>query len=83
MCEIFRKQSASILMKPFMPADIHRRSFLKSSIAAAGFAPILSLVAEQPDVITDTNPLAEDGRAWWFQARYGMFVHWGLYSIHG
>ncbi|NEW85456.1 MAG: glycoside hydrolase [Mariniphaga sp.] len=24
-----------------------------------------------------------DGRDWFFKARYGMFVHWGLYSIPG
>jgi alpha-L-fucosidase len=24
-----------------------------------------------------------DGRDWWFQRRFGMFVHWGLYAIHG
>lgn len=24
-----------------------------------------------------------DGRDWFFDARFGMFVHWGLYAIHG
>jgi alpha-L-fucosidase len=24
-----------------------------------------------------------DGRDWFFQKRYGMFVHWGIYSIPG
>ena len=24
-----------------------------------------------------------DGRDWFFEKRYGMFVHWGLYSIPG
>jgi alpha-L-fucosidase len=24
-----------------------------------------------------------DGRDWWFRHRFGMFVHWGLYAIHG
>lgn len=28
-------------------------------------------------------PRFGDGRDWWFQKRFGMFVHWGLYSIHG
>ncbi|OFY55464.1 MAG: hypothetical protein A2Y87_01780 [Bacteroidetes bacterium RBG_13_46_8] len=22
-----------------------------------------------------------DGRDWFFEKRYGMFIHWGLYSI--
>ncbi|MCX7824087.1 MAG: alpha-L-fucosidase [Verrucomicrobiae bacterium] len=24
-----------------------------------------------------------DGRDWFFEKRFGMFVHWGLYAIHG
>jgi alpha-L-fucosidase len=24
-----------------------------------------------------------DGRDWFFEARYGLFIHWGLYAIHG
>lgn len=28
-------------------------------------------------------PRFGDGRDWWFQKRFGMFVHWGLYAIEG
>jgi alpha-L-fucosidase len=28
-------------------------------------------------------PRFGDGRDWWFEKRFGMFVHWGLYAIHG
>lgn len=28
-------------------------------------------------------PRFGDGRDWFFEKRFGMFVHWGLYSIHG
>lgn len=28
-------------------------------------------------------PRFGDGRDWWFERRFGMFVHWGLYAIHG
>ena len=28
-------------------------------------------------------PRFGDGRDWWFERRFGLFVHWGLYSIHG
>jgi alpha-L-fucosidase len=31
---------------------------------------------------TDTNP--DTARlAWWQEARFGMFIHWGLYAVHG
>jgi alpha-L-fucosidase len=28
-------------------------------------------------------PRFGDERDWWFQKRFGMFVHWGIYSING
>ena len=27
------------------------------------------------------SPATERGLAWWREARYGLFIHWGLYSI--
>lgn len=48
----------------------------------------------KPDQVLATHPapgVAEgtlaprfgDSRDWWFKKRFGMFVHWGLYSIAG
>src|SRR5881275_1356604 len=32
--------------------------------------------------VTHETPAARDARmAWWRDARFGMFIHWGLYSI--
>jgi alpha-L-fucosidase len=76
-----------------LPIDpISRRSFVKLSTAGA-------LAAATPAMHTQeagANPLAtqhgklkyqEDTRAqrlaWWQHARFGMFIHWGLYSIIG
>ena len=28
-------------------------------------------------------PRFHDGRDWWFERRFGMFLHWGIYAIHG
>ena len=25
----------------------------------------------------------KDGRDWFFQKRYGLFIHWGLYALGG
>jgi alpha-L-fucosidase len=30
---------------------------------------------------TDTAPRFGDGRDWFFEKRFGLFVHWGLYAI--
>lgn len=32
---------------------------------------------------SDLNPIVDDRMAWWREARYGMFIHWGLYSLIG
>ena len=58
-----------------------RRTFLESGAAllgAAAFGPgnlparlLRSPFAEPPDM------------GWWREARFGMFIHWGLYSILG
>ncbi len=37
----------------------------------------------QPPEAPTLAPRFGDGRDWWFQKRFGMFVHWGLYAIHG
>jgi len=30
-----------------------------------------------------TIPFPSDRCAWWDEARYGLFIHWGLYAVHG
>jgi alpha-L-fucosidase len=55
--------------------NITRREHLKSIVAAA----------LAPAIRADANalPLPNHDRRiqWWREAKYGMFVHWGLYSI--
>ncbi len=53
---------------------MNRRLFLQTSLAGAAAA------ATAPPRLA---PRFGDGRDWWFQKRFGMFVHWGLYAIHG
>jgi alpha-L-fucosidase len=42
-----------------------------------------SFITENPDKNPKGIPRFGDGRDWFFESRYGMFVHWGLYSIPG
>ena len=55
---------------------MNRRAFL--STAALPFLP----QAARPQALA-LVPRFGDGRDWWFRKRFGMFLHWGLYSIHG
>ena len=57
-----------------------RRDFLKSSALAAG-ALVLPIRAPGELWATLLPPAPVDSMAWWREARFGMFIHWGLYSI--
>ena len=72
-----------------------RRTFLKQ-FGAAGAAAIaaantpgsaLAQSAQQQPVPTPADlkqAATRDARmAWWHEARFGMFIHWGLYSVVG
>jgi alpha-L-fucosidase len=70
---------------------MRRRDLIKST-AALAFTPFLPLGAlAKPDALSNNEeerkpteiPRFGDGRDWFFTRRYGMFVHWGLYSIPG
>lgn len=63
------KSTAALSLAPFVPL---------SAVALAGKLPD-SGSKEQSSGI----PRFGDGRDWFFSRRYGMFVHWGLYSIPG
>ncbi len=64
-----------------------RRSFLKQ-IGAAG---ALALTAANTEAIASQAQPTESAQsatraqrmAWWHQAKFGMFIHWGLYSVIG
>ena len=76
-----------------------RRSFLqKLGVAGAGAmaysshsALALSIAKPEPRAATAQTPSAlskaaasrAQRMAWWHEAKFGMFIHWGLYSIVG
>lgn len=73
-----------------MTHSIDRRGFL----GAAGTLPLLAsaAAAQEADGASTTTaqiklPYQEDSRArrmkWWHEAKFGMFIHYGLYSIIG
>lgn len=74
-----------------------RRDLIKSTpaLAVAPFIPSWAGIAtakdngsgvfpaDQPGKKISNIPRFGDGRDWFFERRYGMFVHWGIYSIPG
>jgi alpha-L-fucosidase len=81
-------------MNTIQPFD--RRQFFKLSTgtiaAVAAWPAVPSAVAAdtslnrkspQPADAPQRAPRFGDARDWWFEKRFGMFVHWGLYALHG
>jgi alpha-L-fucosidase len=42
---------------------------------------VLSAAAQKKQLFNETTSQKEDRMAWWKDARFGMFIHWGLYSL--
>lgn len=59
-----------------------RRGFLRQG---AGIVGALTLPAwhRSPAARAEGGRDSDERMAWWREARFGMFVHWGLYSILG
>ena len=47
--------------------------------AAAAHAQARPARADDPTVVADR----QRRMAWWHEARFGMFIHWGAYSVYG
>jgi alpha-L-fucosidase len=66
---------------------ISRRGILGSMGAAAGAASLmpasLFAQAEQKGPTTSTVEDRDRRMKWWHEARFGMFIHFGLYSVLG
>src|SRR5215472_11075828 len=65
-----------------------RRTLLKGAGAtlAASALPLSPMAAaaqeqRQSEVVPD--PTRERRMQWWHAAKFGMFIHWGLYSVLG
>jgi alpha-L-fucosidase len=55
---------------------------LALNVFVAGRAAISTAFAESTNSVIQETPAQHDARmSWWRNARFGMFIHWGLYSI--
>ena len=62
-------------------ARLSRRDALKLGGAAAGLAP--ALLSAQPAASPADDADRVRRMKWWHEAKFGLFIHWGLYSTLG
>ena len=56
--------------------------FVLAGLLLAAFTPVVVSAADSPDPYANETPAQRDARmAWWREARFGMFIHWGVYSV--
>ncbi len=60
-----------------------KKHILTALLAWCATLPNFNLHAQaSPDPYADETPAQRDARmAWWREARFGMFIHWGVYSV--
>src|SRR5437016_14452070 len=68
--------------------EMTRRALLvgAGAAAAASALPLSAAITPQETVrLNDVapDPTRERRMQWWHEARFGMFIHWGLYSVLG
>jgi hypothetical protein len=60
-------------------------AFLLANMTAFGAAaPVTTTPHPVPSIQDTETPAQRDARmGWWREARFGMFIHWGLYAVPG
>src|SRR4051794_785996 len=51
------------------------------TLLIAGALSSLVLAADPQTTAHETDDQFEQRTAWWRQAKFGMFIHWGIYSV--
>ncbi len=60
---------------------MERRSFLASLATGSLAASMFAVEAAEPQADADADRARR--MKWWHEAKFGMFIHWGLYSVLG
>jgi alpha-L-fucosidase len=59
-----------------------KAALVPAGLLLAAFLPSILSAADSPDPYANETPAQRDARMnWWRQARFGMFIHWGVYSV--
>ncbi|WP_211999791.1 alpha-L-fucosidase [Chitinophaga sp. HK235] len=53
----------------------------KLTLAVITFLCCLQIQAQQKKIFNETPEQMEKRLSWWLNDRFGMFIHWGLYSL--
>ena len=79
-CKNERMNSVKIFGRIIFPVLV--LALNSGNLMTAAVAGTNSAVQASPDPYANETPAHRDARmAWWREARFGMFIHWGVYSV--
>jgi alpha-L-fucosidase len=58
-----------------------RSSIITALIVAICAFPVASTLAGEGDSVPETQEQRDARMGWWRDARFGMFIHWGVYAV--
>jgi alpha-L-fucosidase len=59
-----------------------KRIALAAALLLAGLSAARAQTVDSPDPYANETKEQRDARmAWWREARFGMFIHWGVYAV--
>ncbi|TWU32516.1 alpha-L-fucosidase [Novipirellula artificiosorum] len=61
-----------------------KNKFILLAVFHACLLTVPAVVASDPaNATANSSPTDDSHMEWWRDARFGMFIHWGLYSVQG
>ncbi len=58
----------------------HSATGIRAVLTALVLGAVTTRGATEPNVPVETTAQRDARMEWWREARFGMFVHWGVYS---
>ena len=74
----------NLLQRPGMPCICRHKNIIFLSLFTFLFMLNLTAQGQQTktkDFLSETKAQKEQRMKWWEDARFGLFIHWGLYSV--
>ena len=60
---------------------MNRKSLLRTVVVGTMLLAGMKAVFAEEEMVAETPAQHDQRMAWWREARFGMFIHWGLYAI--
>jgi alpha-L-fucosidase len=66
-----------------LPSHRANRPVVYVVLALVSFVGVRNVFAQPPGQLTATSDLNDQARRWFEDAKFGLFIHWGVYSLVG